>query len=400
MWRQLISESARKFILDHESADVSELSLRFSKEKSLPFPLGLALEQISCRKKAKEKLPRWYASGQVIYPSQLSVEQCSSELTAAYKTSILKGSMLVDLTGGLGVDSVFFAEKFHEVVHVEKDAHLSEISSYNFQKLGVDNISSVCMAAEDYLEMLQIPVDYFYIDPARRAGNGRVFRLEETLPNVVLLQKKMLQRAKGLLLKASPLLDIQSALRSLSTCDVVFVVSVDNECKELLFLCGQLPVTDTKITAVNIAKDGKRTTLDFYLAEEKTAELQLSAPQKFLYEPNAACMKAGSFKILTHKFPIKKLHAHSHLYTSDVLVEDFPGRSFLILGESKPQKRAILDWVRDGKANVSTRNFPLSAEMLKSKLGLKDGGNKYLFGTTLLNQQRTVLVTEKIRDRP
>jgi hypothetical protein len=243
---------------------------------------------------------------------------------------------------------------------------------------------------------IEAPIDYFFIDPARRVASQKVFRLESTEPNILELKVNMLQKAKGYIIKTSPLLDIAHAIAALETVEQLYVVAVDGECKELLIKCGQLPNENPLIQAIDLRNDGSRSVFEFRFQEEATAQAELGMPQTYLYEPNAACMKSGGFNMLAQTHHCKKLATNSHLYSSDTLAEAFPGRAFKVVAVTKVDKKAVKAIIPTLKANVATRNFPLSAVDLKKKLGISDGGLIYIFGTTAMDGKRMLVICEKV----
>jgi 16S rRNA G966 N2-methylase RsmD len=394
LWKALLSDEIQAFIHQNEGTDAAELALK-SPLKSDPSFL-LALEQVAARKKAKYKLPSWFKFPKVLFPIPLSLEQCSSELAATFKAEIVSGSKLVDLTGGLGMDSWALSKSFEHVTHVEINPLLSGVAQHNFSELQQPNIQCVNASAEQYLADIEAPIDYFFIDPARRVASQKVFRLESTEPNILELKPKMLQKAKGYIIKTSPLLDIAHAIAALETVEQLYVVAVEGECKELLIKCGQLPNENPKIQAIDLRNDGSRSVFEFRFQEEATAQAEFSMPQNYLYEPNAACMKSGGFNMLAQTHHCKKLATNSHLYSSDTLVEAFPGRAFKVIAVTKVDKKAVKAIVPTLKANVATRNFPLSAVDLKKKLGISDGGVIYIFGTTATDGKRMLVICEKV----
>lgn len=395
MWLDLLSEEALRYIQLNEGADTTVLALRDSK-KNLGFQLSAAIEQIALRKKAKKKLINWHGTKGIIFPSRLALEQCSSEAAAAYKAHLIGGELLVDLTGGMGVDSSFFADQFNKVTYVEPNEELNAITKHNFGQLGKSNIECVASTAEEFLTDSSICPDYFFIDPSRRDHHRKTFLLEETIPNITLLHDTLLSRAKGYLLKASPILDIRHLIDTLPTVAALHVLSVDGEVKELLALCGREKCHDINVHAVNLKHNGAMEAFSFMLNEEAGIENHYSMPQRYLYEPNASIMKAGAFKSIGARFGLTKLQVNSHLYTSEDFVEDFPGRVFEILAAVKPSRKEIAKCGVGKFANVATRNYPSTASELQQSLGLSDGGDWYLFGTTLINGSKVVVVSRKV----
>lgn len=358
-----------------------QLLLKFKSIHGLPAPV--VINQIIGRKKAREKLPSFYSTGGIIYPPQLNIEQSSSEKTALFKSRLLpKGILVVDLTGGFGVDSYFLSLRSAGVHYVEPHADLLHIARHNHQTLKARNITYTATTAETFLTRSSDKPDWIYIDPSRRIeGNRKVIRLRDCEPDVIALQDKIFNIAPGLMIKTSPLLDIQAALADLKFVKQVVVLSVDNECKELLFLAERSFTGKPEIQAVNLLTDREQV-FRFFLEHEKTTTVSFGDPGKYLFEPNASILKAGAFKSVAKEFGVTKLHPSTHLYTGSEPVRGFPGRSFHVIDIVKPEPKAVKEYFPGGQANVLVRNYPLSPEALKKKTGLKDGGNLFLIGFT------------------
>ena len=303
---------------------------------------------------------------------------------------------MADLTCGYGVDSYFFSKVFQSAHHVEISEELLEITTHNHQVLGITNIKHHNQSAEDFIKNLKTQLDFIYIDPSRRDANSRkTFLLADTNPNVAVLQSQLLEKANWVLIKTSPLFDIQQGLVELKNVEKIYIVSVANECKELLFLLHKDFVSEPTIEAVNLTTAGEVINrFSFLLSEERTTEFVQGARADYLYEPNASILKSGAFKLIAKRFDIQKLHVSTHLYSSDNLTIDFPGRIFKI--ESNLDEKMVSKLLPDGKANVLTRNYPLSAEALKKKLKLKDGGDKFVIGFTE-GTKKTVVVATRVK---
>lgn len=387
-----ILKKARDVAHQIQESDIQTYILKNQKKMDAQF-LRLVADQWIARQKAKYKLPRWFANPDIIYPAPVSVEQCSSEITAAYKTTLLNTQhpKLVDLTGGMGVDSTAFAEHYNKVVHVEKNEILSNIARYNFEVLGFRNIEVLNQDAETFLNYTKIEADTdCYIDPSRRdASKNKVFRIEDCEPNILSIR----QRMNNFLIKYSPILDIKQALEQLNPISKVFVVAVENEVKELLFL-KQNEQPEPTIICVNFMNDSFQH-FRFDYEHEQAAQSTFSEPKNYIYEPNAAILKAGAFKLVGNVYGLEKLASNSHMYTSDELKADFPGRIFICEAVCRFDKKEILSKLSSNKANISTRNFPLKPDEIKKKLGLKDGGDIYLFATENYHQQKIVLICRK-----
>ncbi len=389
------TEEEKQFMQQHAQQDVATLMLQAKRYPNLPVP-ELA-KQIQARQKAGSKLPTWAGNPHVIFPVTLSVEQSSSELTAAYKASLVSGELLIDLTGGFGVDSFYFAKHADHVIHVEQNQELSEIAAYNFKLLGATNIEAVNKTAEDFLAGFTGVADIIYLDPARRGEHHeKVHLLQDCEPDVLGLLPVLLAKAKKVLLKTSPMLDIDLAVEQLGTVAKVWVVAVQNECKEVLYLLTSTAPETAEREAVNILASGQVQQLKFTAQQEEQAKVEFSEPLSFIYEPNTAILKAGAYRYLAQHLNLGKLHPNSHLYTSDTLVPNFPGRSFRCLQISRYNKKELLPLLPQQKANITVRNFPESVASIRKKTGIKEGGNIYLFFTTTRSHKPVVLVCEKV----
>ncbi len=381
----LSREPLQQFLHDHEHDDERNLVLKHKKIMGLPS--AIISDQIVGRKKAKEKLPLYYNTRQIIYPPAVNLEQSSSEQTALFKKEIILNlfpsgkATGADLTGGFGVDTFFLSKALYKIHYVEPLESLLETARHNHNRLGADNIQYHPSSAEVFIKEIHQPLDFFYIDPSRRThARKKIYALEDSEPDVVTLKNKIFKMSAILLLKASPLLDIQAGIAQLATVKKVFVVSVNNECKEVLFLCEKdfdgVPVIET----VNLLEHNRNQILEFTFPEEREEEVTFSDPLKYLYEPNASILKAGAFKSIARRFNLKKIQTNTHLYTAEHLLEQFPGRKFLVEKVVKPDPGEMKKHFPDGKANITTRNYPLTVEALKKKTGLKDGGEKFLIG--------------------
>ena len=379
------------FIRLHANDDVRQLALRGTKDPEVN--LTYALEQIVGRQKARTKLPSWAAIEGIVYPPHLSMEQCSSEQTAHYKASIAgKGQRVVDLTAGFGVDMAFISQGFQKAVHVEQQELLCTISSANYQLLGLNHIEVVCGNGVEYLHQME-HADLIFIDPARRDQHGaRTYGIADCTPNVLEIIDEMLQKADRVMIKLSPMLDWQKTVADVGNVSQVHIVSVGNECKELLLEVKKGKDEKVKVFCVN----------DDQVFSYEIGETHSFTPSPlhsftFLYEPNASVMKAGCFNLISHRFGITQPDANSHLFLSDKLVEGFPGRRFVIERVSTMNKRELKEALAGiDKANVAVRNFPLSVADLRKRLKLKDGGDVYIFATTDAKKGHLVMVCRKI----
>lgn len=368
----------QQFIRDEERADVRELVLRH--KEILGLPSSWIATQIAGRRKAKDKLPLWFKTPGIVYPSALNLEQCSSEATARFKQNLLSGRCVADLTAGFGVDTFFLCSNAEVADSVEPDETLSLISAHNHALLSATNIRYHCKTAENFLSTNQ-NADAFYVDPSRRTNSRKVIRLADSNPNVVSLQTVLLKFSPEVLVKAAPLLDLKQAFRELPSIEEFIVLAVENEVKELLLLLRRTRGHDEPvIRAVNLDTRGTATPLTFTWGKEKTASVPTGEPMAYLYEPNAAILKAGAFKLIGQEHNLIKLSADTHLYTSDKLHRDFPGRVFEVI-RPLTLNRDLKKTFEDGKANILVRNFPQTVEEIKRGTGLLEGGTDYLICT-------------------
>ncbi|WP_025743160.1 THUMP-like domain-containing protein [Aquimarina pacifica] len=354
-------------------------------------------QQILGRRKAKTKLPAWYSKKGIYYPPTLNLEQTSSEITALYKSLLVQGDTLIDLTGGFGIDDYYFSKKIGTVIHCELNNELSTIAAHNFGILDSKNIDTKQGDGLTILEN-QNSVDWIYIDPSRRNDQkGKVFFLEDCIPNVPVHLASFFGKTNQILIKTSPLLDIHSGCKVLRNIKEIHVVAVQNEVKELLWILDKnLNNDDIRIHTINILKE-KSQEFSFMRNQEPNESLSLGMPKKYLYEPNSAILKSGGFLSISKAYKLEKLHAHSHLYTSDSFI-DFPGRSFEIITTYPYQKKTIAS-LGINKANITTRNFPETVAVLRKKLKIKDGGDVYLFFTTNSANKKIVLHCQKINPK-
>ncbi len=353
-------------------------------------------EQIEAKNKCKEKLPTWFRAPNIYYPNKLNIEQTSSELTAAYKARLTDGKSLVDLTGGFGVDTYFFSKKMAAVYHCEINQELSKIARHNFEILGQKNIECLPENGIDFLKNVTTDFDWIYVDPSRRNdAKGKVFLLEDCLPNLPEHLPLLFQKTQHILVKTSPLLDIKLGIEALNFVKEIHVVAIHNEVKELLFVLEKGFTGSINIRTINIAPQ-QDDTFDFELGHEHAYQVEFGEPSAYLYEPNAAILKSGGFKSVGKNYGLTKLHQHSHLYTSNSLV-DFPGRRFKI-NQVLPYSKKSIKSLEVSKANITTRNFPISVAELRKKHKIKEGGNQYLFFTKSFNDSLLVLNCEKTLD--
>jgi hypothetical protein len=387
----LLLPEIQTYILQNMGMDVNKLALQKN-----PFPdidFKIILNQIETRIKSKDKLPTWFNAQDIIFPSKISIEQTSSEVTAQYKLQLISGTNLIDLTGGFGVDDYYFSKKVKQVVHCEINEELSEIVQHNFRQLNCTNIKCFSGDSSDFLTQSTTKYDWIYIDPSRRNdAKGKVFMLKDCLPNVPDLLDFYFNYSDKILIKTAPILDIAAGLSELKNVKEIHIVAVENEVKELLWIIEKGYEKTIEIKTTNITKL-KSYLFNFYYNNESESNYNL--PQKYLYEPNSAIMKSGGFDAVCGKFPLKKLHKNSHLYTSDELI-DFPGRIFEIQQSFDYSKKSMKEFLEQKKANITTRNFPETVENIRKKWKIKDGGDCYCFFTTNQNNDKIVLLCAKL----
>lgn len=391
-----MNEQTTKFILEFENADILQLALHSKKYPNVD--VQLAIRQILGRQKIKSKVPRFYNTSKLLYPLQLSLEQSSSEVTAIYKSELCEGKTLADLTGGFGVDCCFLSSHFERVSYVERQLELCELANHNFKELCLENIEVYNFETEKFLQEMN-PVDWIYIDPARRSNIGKkVVLLSDCEPNISLLSSTLLQKSSNLMVKLSPMMDISAAIKELPQTNEVHIIAVDNECKEVVLIIRQGLNKSLSINTVNFQKNKIIQKFSFVVDDEYSAEVQYtSKPGKYIYEPNAAIMKSGAYKTISKIFEICKLHINTHLYTSDKLILEFPGRIFEVVkiwDNSKISMKTLSKQIP--KANISTRNYPLSVEELRKKTKVKDGGEIYIFACTISNEDKVLIECNKV----
>lgn len=391
-----MNDNTRDFIEQNLNADIRQLALKGCRDKDVD--LDAAIRQIAGRQTARRKLPSWAALDGILYPPHLNMEQCSSEQTARYKARICSShpspKTLVDLTGGFGVDFDFMSEAFDEATYVERNSELFAISSANMKILAP---KAKCLN-EDGLEVLHRldHVSMIFMDPARRDNHGaRTYGISDCTPNVLEIKDELLQKADVVMLKLSPMLDWHKAISDLGEQYIkeVHIVSVQNECKELLIIMQQQPAKPFTVYCVN----------DDAVFSYHPSSLILHPssfiphPSSFLYEPNASVMKAGCFAEIEQAFEVSQLAPNSHLFASDQVIEDFPGRKFRVTAVTSMNKQELKQALRDiRQANISVRNFPMSVADLRKRLKLSEGGNDYIFATTLTEGKKVLIICQHL----
>ena len=394
-----------EFIREHRHDDVRQLALQAARYPDID--MQQALQQIAGWQTACTKLPEWAATDGIIYPPRLSMEQCSSEATAKYKAKVLdpSPSTVIDLTGGFGVDFSYMARGFQKAVYVERQPHLCEEARHNFQLLGLENAEVVCGDGVEYLKNLPSPFHppstlTIFLDPARRDENGKkTYAISDCTPDVVALKDLLLEKAGRVMIKLSPMLDWHKAVDDLGEVVEVHIVSVDNECKELLLVLAKKPVAPLRVVCANIRHDAETELFEFFPSNDNLSIPLFPALRErdFLYEPNASIMKAGCFAEVAHRFGVQPTGSNSHLFLSPQFIPDFPGRKFQIEKVTSMNKKELKHAIGGlTKANITVRNFPLSVAELRKRLKLADGGDTYIFATTLGEKDHVLLITKQI----
>ncbi|WP_270552917.1 class I SAM-dependent methyltransferase [Bifidobacterium pseudocatenulatum] len=452
----IMNDKTREFVAMHRDEDVRELALKAKRVEGLDLPL--ALDQIAGWQIASKKLPQWASCEGIIYPPHISMEQCSSQFTAQYKSEIAQTllapaatvrarvsdsgesdnqttksepqlsdsaesvmqtaksafqlsdspesdtlvarSSMVDLTGGFGVDFSYLARGFSQATYVERQRHLCDLAEHNMAALGLDQARIVCGDGVEYLRQMG-PVDFIYLDPARRDEHGsRTYAIEDCTPNVLELRDLLLAKSQYTLVKLSPMLDWRKVVADFDgTVREVHIVATGNECKELLLVLGQQVHEEPSAPRVFCVNDNQRIDYDSaaYTQGLRIGGKPLPEAKNYLYEPNASIMKAGCFDLVEERFGVTQVGPSSHLFVSATPVADFPGRGFAIEaigGMNKKDIKRLLNGTK--QANIAVRNFPLTAPQLRKKLKLADGGPVYLFGTTMQGCDHVLLRTSKI----
>jgi precorrin-6B methylase 2 len=397
-----INEKTWNFIREHAEDDIRKLALLGSKDREVD--LKRALQQIAGQQTARRKLPSWAGVDGIVYPPHLNMEQCSSEQTARYKATLVAGggNRYMDLTGGLGVDFYWMSQNFEQRYYIEQNKELCSLAEHNFQTLGLD-CSVCCETAATALTGIS-HADVIFLDPARRnEQGGRTYDIKDCTPNILEMLPQLMEKADKVILKLSPMLDWRKAVEDLNYVREVHIVSVDNECKELLLVLTRsenpfrlVCVNNDSVFGVSMPPGSQPVPI----RQPSAIDSQLSALNplpSYLYEPNASIMKAGCFTELEQQFSVAPISANSHLFLSSVEMRDFPGRGFQILGISSMNKHALKEALAGtDRANIAVRNFPLSAEQLRKRLKLKDGGDCYIFATTQADGEHRLYICCKI----
>ena len=389
----MLSQETQDFIAVHRNEDIRSLALQAKRYPNID--MREALSQIEGWQLAKEKLPQWAATEDVLYPPRLSMEQCSSQATAQYKATIAGGKQMADITGGFGIDCSYMARNFDKATYIERNSTLCDIAQHNFGLLNLNHITVINGQSEDIIDSLP-RCNWIYADPARRDSNGgKVVALADCEPNIPLLEEKLMSKCDKAMIKCSPMLDITAACRELKHVSEVHVVAVNNECKELLFILSSKEIdASIPIHCINILKEGSQQFSSTMGEDYSTTYAQ--SIKEYLYEPNAAIQKGGCTDALTQSLDVKKLHPNSQLFTSSTHINEFPGRVFIVDGVSRFSKGEIKNMFGNiKKANITIRNFPDTVQGLRKRLKIDEGGDIYIFATTLFNKEKVLIKCHK-----
>ena len=396
----MLNLSEIEYIKSNINSDLNKLALSKSKISS-DIRTDIVFHQIKAYQGVLAKFPLLADEFSLYFPKTVSIEQASSEATALYKTNITDFKISADLTGGMGVDSIYFAKQSETHYYNEIDSTLCDIFKYNSEVLNIPNIVISNLSATEFINLINDKsIDLIYFDPARRdIAGAKTYFLEDTIPNpmeiIKLVQSLNLTNPPKLLLKTSPLLDISRAVKQLEFVTEVHILSVNNECKELLFLLDltNAPTNEISYSAANI-KSGQ---IELFKTNERTEKpTTYSLPKQVLYEPNSSIMKLGFWADIAEYYNLDKLSPNSHLFTSDCIISDFPGRKFSIIDVVKIDKKAIHKYLSDGKANIAVRNFRMSVQEIRKKLNISDGGDIYIFFTSLMDKSNKAIICRKI----
>jgi hypothetical protein len=386
----ILNDEVQQFIAGNLKTDITKLILKGS-----PFP-GISVQELAnqmvAKQKSEKKLPTWFLSKSIYYPAKVSIEQTSSEITAKYKSKIISGDTMIDITGGFGVDCYYFSKQFKKVVHCEIHEDLSTLVKHNYQQLETHNIDTFSGNGLDFLKDTTDFFDCIYIDPSRRNNTkGKVFLLKDCQPYIPPKIDFLFTKTTSILIKVSPFLDIKNTINELKNVKEIHIVAINNEVKEVLFLLEKNYKSTIKIKTNNFKKETVET-FDLDYLEEVTSEY--SEPLSYLYEPNSAILKSGGFHQISKKLNLYKLHQHAHLYTSERLIK-FPGRIFKVENSISYDKKKLLKLLPQKKANITTRNFPKTVAQFRKETKIKDGGEIYIFLTTDLNNKPKLVICKK-----
>lgn len=391
-----MNSATTRFITEHTNDD--PLQLMLTAHRYPEVDMQWAVRQIAARQRIRYKLPEFYSHTEIQYPQQLSLEQCSSEQTARHKAGLVTGQTLVDLTGGFGIDFYYMAKERVESYYVEPQAELCEIAEFNFKLLDLKGFTISNSSAENYLRLMK-NVDCIYLDPHRRDTSGRkTVLISDCEPDLRQLLPELFEKSKKILIKLSPMLDLQRALIDLPYTQQIDIIAVENECKELLFLLDKSTSRENvKIRCFNYHKNKPVQQFDLKGLDDTVPVSYASYPLEYIYEPNVSVLKSGAYNRIAKQFDLLKFHPNTHLYTSSHYFNEFPGRVFK-LTEYRVSSKETFSYlnITYKSANISVRNFPLSSDELRKKTKLKDGGEWSIFAFKNIENQNIITISRKI----
>lgn len=381
---EILNPEVQQYIRENQSEDFRKISLQ--KSPFTEISSSELAQQIKGLQIAKSKFPFLYEAEGIYFPPSINLEQASSWTTSRYKSEIVKGKTIIDLTAGMGIDAFGFAQNFEKVTALERNFDLVEISKHNYKTLNQNNLEYINSEFEIYFkENPELKWDVIYLDPSRRIESQRKVILEDLEPNILDWMDEFLSRAETVMIKLSPLLDLKSTLEKIPQIQEIHIVALKNEVKELLLICNKNLNSNPKIKAINL--ESNQPDFEFNWNEESQVISEFSQPKKFIYEPNSSILKSGAFKLIGEKFNLKKLHVNSHLYTSDNLIESFPGKGFEVLEELKNPKKEI-----EKKAfHLLVKNYPLKTEEVRKKYKIKEGNDSTLIFTQSIKGKHILL---------
>jgi len=394
-WQELIKNKDLLRIIDeNKDQNVASLALKWANKKDL-FS-AFVLNQIQGMQISKRKVPSWANCIELVYPDKTAMEQCSSELTAVFKSRLFEGKKVADLTGGLGIDSYFISLQADWLQYIEPDQHRFEVAQHNFEILGAKNVSFFNVTAENFLDYQELgALDYVYIDPSRRNENkNRVFLLKDMQPDLSLIIQYFQQFKIHMLIKLAPMLDIKAALKELNSVKKIYVVSVDDECKELLFDIDFHFVGPLTIQSVNITNE-KVQSFEYLMEEEENNSVAIADATKYIYDPYSSLNKAGGFKSIASSFNLQKISNNTHLYTSNELINDFFGNCFEVIHVDDFSSRAFYA-IENKKGVIKIRNFRMTQSEIEKKTKITYGPELFYFFFADADNRMKVATTKKV----
>ena len=385
MNENILAKAVQEYIDNNLNKDVNQIAL--AKSSFLGVSSAAIAGQILAKKKSEKKLPTWFNTKGIYYPPALSIEQTSSEITAAYKAKLGVGTTLIDLTGGFGIDTYYFSKRFKSVTHCEINIDLSEIAAYNAKILQTNNIDFMAVDGMDFMAKTDSRFDTIYIDPARRASKGKVFMLKDCTPDITTTLDLLLEKSKRIIIKTAPLLDITAGLNELNQVSEIHIISTKNECKELLWIIDSGYIGEPEIFAIAINEEEKQFSFNKSEVSSPINFALDTSKFKYLYEPDAALLKSGAFNLIGKRYGLEKLHPQTQLYLSNVVNSEFPGRIF----ELKEQlSTAQIKKEQNLTGNIIVRNYPAKAEELVKKFKIKPSHNLFLIFTKINNNENII----------